>query len=92
MGYCFILKAGEYFSIEATEKTIKERYDELQEGNPYKMKICAVYQGENFDQISKFLTESIIENGYQFQDKWLRVEILNDILIMIEKHFNFIKL
>ena len=92
MGYCFILKAGEYFSIEATEKTIKDRYDELQEGNPYKMKICAVYQGENFDLISKFLTESIIENGYQFQDKWLRVEILNDILIMIEKHFNFIKL
>jgi len=92
MGYCFILKAGEYFSIEATEKTIKERYDELQEGNPYKMKICAVYQGDNFKIITDCLTESIIENGYHFQDKWLHSEILNDILNMVEKHFNFIKL
>jgi hypothetical protein len=92
MGYCFILKAGEYFSIEATEKTIKERYDELQEGNPYKMKICAVYQGDIFKTIADCLTKSIIENGYHFQGKWLKCEILDDIISIVEQKFNFIKL
>lgn len=92
MGYCFILKAGEYFSIEPTNKTVKERYNELQEGNPYKMKICAVYQGDNYDLIARCLTKSIIENDYHFQGKWLKCEILEDILIIVEEQFNFIKL
>lgn len=89
MGYVFLLKAGEYFKIEATELSVNERYEQLQDGNPYKMKIIAIYQGENYKDYAEDYIKVLTKWGLHFTNNWFSFEILPSLNQFL-KEDNFI--
>ena len=88
-GFVYIIKAGNYYKIGKTKKSIKNRIKILQTGCPYKMVLVAAYYGNDYSKIEKELHTICSKFGTNIHLEWFRLNDIIDFFKTIEIDYEF---
>lgn len=89
MGNVYIIKAGEFYKIGRTYKTIQDRIKALQTGCPYKIEPIAFYRGEHYKLLEIQLHIILRENGFESFNEWYKNENLEYFIEFLISKLNF---
>ncbi len=89
IGNVYIVKAGNYYKIGKTIGSVQNRIKMLQTGCPYKMKLVALYTGNNFHEIEKELHKVCIKHHSHIHLEWFRLNEMIDFFETLEIDYEF---
>lgn len=89
IGNVYIVKAGNYYKIGKTIGSVHNRIKMLQTGCPYKIKLVAIYKGDNFHNIEKELHKVCIQHGSHIHLEWFRLNDMIDFFKTLEIDYDF---
>lgn len=88
-GIVYIIKAGEFYKIGRTSKTIYDRIKALQTGCPYIIEPIAYYEGNMYKILEIQLHISLNEHGIISHNEWYKFKNMDKFIDLLVNEFDF---